>query len=100
MCHKAKERLSWKRQSRSQAIFGGAASKRRGYLKRKDGIMDRQSQHKELIAPLRAAMYDFDLEGVRAVLHGLCAPDVVFRLAYPFESIQGVDAYVDAVYAP
>ena len=62
--------------------------------------MDRQSQHKELIAPLRAAMYEFDLEGVRAALHGLCAPDVVFRLAYPFESIQGVDAYVDAVYAP
>lgn len=62
--------------------------------------MDRQSHHKELIAPLRAAMYDFDLEAVRAAFHAICAPDVVFRLAYPFESIQGVDAYVDAVYAP
>lgn len=62
--------------------------------------MDRHSHHKELIAPLRAAMYDFYLEGVRAALHAICAPDVVFRLAYPFESIQGVDAYVDAVYAP
>lgn len=62
--------------------------------------MDRHSHHKELIAPLRAAMYDFDLEAVRAALHAVCAPDVVFRLAYPFETIVGVDAYVDAVYAP
>ena len=62
--------------------------------------MDRHSHHKELITPLRAAMYDFDLEGVRATFHAICAPHVVFRLAYPFESIQGVDAYVDAVYAP
>lgn len=62
--------------------------------------MDRHTHHKELIAPLRAAMYDFDLERVRAVLHAVCAPDVVFRLTYPFETIVGVDAYVGAVYAP
>lgn len=45
-------------------------------------------------------MYDFDLEAVRAVLHEICAPDVVFRLAFPFETIVGVDAYFDAVYGP
>ncbi|MBD3664251.1 ester cyclase [Sulfitobacter sp. TSTF-M16] len=45
-------------------------------------------------------MYDFDLDRVRLVLRELCADDVVFRLAYPFETISGVEAYVDAVYAP
>ena len=62
--------------------------------------MDRHSHHKELIAPLRAAMYDFDLDAMRAVLHAVCDTDVVFRLAFPFETIRGVDAYVDKVYAP
>jgi predicted ester cyclase len=62
--------------------------------------MDRHTEHKELIAPLRAAMYDFDLSALRARLHEICAEDVVFRLCYPFESIEGVDAYIDRVYAP
>jgi predicted ester cyclase len=62
--------------------------------------MDWHSQHKDLIAPLRAAMYDFDLESVLAVLKAVCAPDAVFRLAFPFETIVGVDAYVERVYAP
>ncbi|WP_227267493.1 ester cyclase [Roseobacter weihaiensis] len=61
--------------------------------------MDRHSTHKDLIAPLRVAMYDFELQAVRALLHEICAPDVVFRLAFPFETIQGVDAYVDRAYA-
>ena len=63
-------------------------------------MVDRQTRHKELIAPLRAAMHDFDEAGVRAALHEVCAPDVVFRLAFPFESTVGVDAYYDKVYAP
>ncbi len=62
--------------------------------------MDPHSRHKDLVAPLRVAMYDFDTEAVRAALHSLCAPDVVFRLAFPFESTVGVEAYVDKVYAP
>lgn len=62
--------------------------------------MDRHTHHKDLIAPLRAAMYNFDLDGVRAALHTVCAPDVLFRLAFPFEDTVGVDAYVDKVYAP
>ena len=45
-------------------------------------------------------MYDFDLDAVRDVLNDICAPDVVFRLAYPFESTSGVDAYLDKSYAP
>ncbi|MEL6450170.1 MAG: ester cyclase [Pseudomonadota bacterium] len=63
-------------------------------------MTDTHSANKALIAPLRAAMYDFDLAALRQVLHDICASDVVFRLAFPFESIVGVDAYVDAVYAP
>jgi predicted ester cyclase len=62
--------------------------------------MDKHTHFKELIAPLRAVMYDFDADGVRAALHAVCAPDVVFRLSYPFETIVGVDAYFDTVYAP
>lgn len=49
---------------------------------------------------MRAAMYDFDIETLRTVLKDLCVPDVVFRLAHPFETIEGVDAYLDRVYAP
>ncbi len=63
-------------------------------------MSDRPTSHKELIAPLRAALYDFDEQKVRAVLHEVCAADVVFNLAFPFETTVGVDAYVDKVYAP
>ena len=62
--------------------------------------MDVHTRHKEIIAPLRAVMYDFDLEAVRAELKALCTPDVVFRLSFPFETIVGVDAYLEKVYAP
>lgn len=63
-------------------------------------MSDSHSKHKALIAPLRAAMYDFDLPTIRRILHDLCAPDVVFHLAFPFETTQGVDAYLDKVYDP
>ncbi|MEM8655108.1 MAG: ester cyclase [Pseudomonadota bacterium] len=63
-------------------------------------MTDRHTQHKALIAPLRAALYDYDEAELRHVLHDLCAPDAVFRLAFPFESSVGVDAFVDAVFIP
>ncbi|WP_415402082.1 ester cyclase [Tateyamaria sp. SN3-11] len=63
-------------------------------------MSDPHNTHKALIAPLRAAMYDFDLPTIRRTLHDLCAPDVVFHLAFPFETTQGVDAYLDKVYDP
>jgi predicted ester cyclase len=62
--------------------------------------MDVHTQDKDSFAKVRAAMYDFDLETVRAALEAVCAPDVVFRLSFPFETIEGIDAYLDAVYAP
>ena len=63
-------------------------------------MTDRHSDHKARLAPVRAAMYDFNLVQVRAALTDLCAGDVVFNLAFPFETVRGVDAYVDAAYAP
>lgn len=56
--------------------------------------------HKARLAPLRHALYDFDMEAVRTALHEICVPDVVFRLSFPFESIVGVDAYLAQVFAP
>ncbi|MCG7625204.1 ester cyclase [Epibacterium sp. Ofav1-8] len=61
--------------------------------------MDVHTQNKALIAPLRAAMYDFDAAGVRAALASVCAPDVLFRFCHPFGDLTGVDAFYDAVYA-
>ncbi|MFY1709700.1 ester cyclase [Tritonibacter scottomollicae] len=61
--------------------------------------MDVHTQNKALIAPLRAAMYDFDEAGVRAALGSLCAPDAVFRFCHPFGDLAGVEAFYDAVYA-
>ncbi|VCU61533.1 FIG01073484: hypothetical protein [Tritonibacter mobilis] len=61
--------------------------------------MDVHTQNKALIAPLRAAMYDFDAAGVRAALGSVCAPDVLFRFCHPFGDLTGVDAFYDAVYA-
>lgn len=63
-------------------------------------MTDRHTAHKASLAPLRAALYDFDLDAVRRALHGACAPDVAFRLAFPFETIKGVDAYLEAVHEP
>ncbi|WP_300036168.1 ester cyclase [uncultured Roseobacter sp.] len=61
---------------------------------------DRHTRNKELIAPLRAALYDFEPDVLRRVLHDICAPDAVFHLAFPFETIRGVDAYVEGAYMP
>ena len=63
-------------------------------------MSDVHTDHKALLAPLRAAMYDFDLPEVRATLEAVCADDVVFHLAFPFETITGVEPYVGAIYAP
>ncbi|MEM6759703.1 MAG: ester cyclase [Pseudomonadota bacterium] len=63
-------------------------------------MTDRHTQNKAALSQIRAAMYDFDQGMVRAAFDAACAPDAVFRLAFPFETIHGVDAYLDAVYAP
>ncbi|MEO0380639.1 MAG: ester cyclase, partial [Pseudomonadota bacterium] len=63
-------------------------------------MTDIHTQNKARLAPVRAAMYDFDAGAVRAALNKVCAADVVFQLAFPFETTVGVDAYVDKAFAP
>ncbi|MEL6680889.1 MAG: polyketide cyclase, partial [Pseudomonadota bacterium] len=41
------------------------------------------------LAPLRAALYDYDGAAVEVALTGLCAPDAAVRLAHPFEDLDG-----------
>ena len=60
--------------------------------------MDTHTANKALIAPLRAAMYDFSETGVRAALAGI-APDAVFRHCHPFGEIAGGAAFYDRAYA-
>lgn len=60
--------------------------------------MDRHTAHKAMIAPLRAAMYDFDEPGVRAALASVAAPDAVFRLCHPFGDSTGPEAFFDTAY--
>ncbi len=62
--------------------------------------MDRHTQHKALVAPLRAAMYDFSEAAVRAALTKLLASDAVIRLADPLGEMAGPDTFYDAIYAP
>jgi len=61
--------------------------------------MDKHSRHKELIAPLRRAMYDFEESKVRRALGQLCAQNSVFRLGHPFAETVGVDVFFKACFA-
>jgi len=61
--------------------------------------MDTHTANKALIAPLRAAMYDFSATGVRAALADI-APDAVFRHCHPFGDITGGADFYDRAYAP
>ncbi|WP_298839033.1 ester cyclase [uncultured Roseobacter sp.] len=63
-------------------------------------MTDRHSTHKDLIAPVRAAMYDFNPDSLRTALNKACAQDVVFRLAFPFENLAGVEAWMSSAVLP
>ncbi len=62
--------------------------------------MDRHSEHKALIAPLRDAMRDFEAAPVRAALDAVLAPGARVRLCHPFGDLGGPAAFFDAAYAP
>ena len=47
-----------------------------------------------MIKALRAALYDYDPATVRAALIA-AAPNAVFHLAFPFETMEGPEAYFD-----
>ena len=61
---------------------------------------DRHSRHKAALQPLRAAMYDFEEEGVRHDLDALLAEGAVVRLAHPFGEMEGADAFWEGALAP
>lgn len=63
-------------------------------------MTDRHTKHKAALRYIRDAMYNFDMDMLRTALKALCAKDVMFNLAFPFETTRGVDAYLDKVYAP
>ncbi|MCG7573773.1 ester cyclase [Phaeobacter sp. CNT1-3] len=60
--------------------------------------MDRHSQNKALIAPFRAAAYDFSASAVQTALRDLAAPDAMFRLCHPLGDLQGPDGFYAGAY--
>ena len=62
--------------------------------------MDRHTANKTLIAPLRAAMYDFTEAGVRSALDAALAPEAVCRFAHPFGEMNGPQVLYDKAYGP
>ncbi|CUJ95738.1 putative ester cyclase [Ruegeria denitrificans] len=59
---------------------------------------DPHSRHKALIAPLRAAMYDFSEARVRKALAGATTQDTVFHLCHPFGDSVGSEAVYDCAF--
>ncbi|HBS36388.1 MAG TPA: polyketide cyclase, partial [Parvularcula sp.] len=55
---------------------------------------------KQVIAPFRSALYDFDPDDLRRALESVFAPDAVVRLAYPFETLEGPQSLVDKALSP
>ena len=51
--------------------------------------MDQHNQNKALIAPLRAALYDFEPAHLKSVMAEVFAPDAAVHLAHPFETLSG-----------
>ena len=57
--------------------------------------MEGHADNRARLDGLRAAQYDWDEPGLRAVLDGISAPDAVFRLAHPFGDMTGPSAFHD-----
>ena len=63
-------------------------------------MIDVHTANKALVAPLRAAMYDFTETGVRGALDAVVAPDAICHFAHPLGEMQGPDALYTTAYAP
>ena len=61
-------------------------------------MTDRHTHHKELVAPLRAAMVDFSEAGVRGAIERVLAPGALVRLCHPFGDMDAGSFY-DRAYA-
>lgn len=62
--------------------------------------MNAPTRHKTLIAPLRAALYDYDAGDLRTALAGLMAADAPVRFSEPIGEGMGSDFFADHVIAP
>ena len=65
----------------------------------RDFAVDTHTTNKALIAPLRAAMYDFNETGVRTVLDRIIDPDAVIHMPYPLGDMTGPTELYDKAYA-
>ena len=63
-------------------------------------MTDTHTSNKAALAPLRAAMSEFDEAKVRAALDAVIAPDAVIHMPHPFGDFTGPQAFYDACYAP
>ncbi|WP_068115924.1 ester cyclase [Tropicimonas marinistellae] len=63
-------------------------------------MSDVHTANKAVLAPLRAAMYDFGEAGVRAALDTVLAPDALVHMCHPFGDVTGPEALYDTCYAP
>lgn len=61
---------------------------------------DTPTRNKALIAPLRAAMFDFTEVGVKAELTAIMAADAVVHLGHPFGDLEGPAEFYAKAYAP
>ncbi len=50
-------------------------------------MSDQFAAARDLLSPVRAAMYDWDASGIRSAFADAAAPDAVFQLAFPFETL-------------
>ena len=68
-----------------------------------DGValdMDVHTRNKDIIAPLRKAMEDFEPGIVRKTLADIIATDAVIHMPHPFGDLVGPNDFFDACYAP
>jgi len=62
--------------------------------------IDIHSQHKEILKPLREAMYDFNADGVKAGLGNVMQKNVQAHMPWPLGDLEGPDAFYENCYAP
>lgn len=60
--------------------------------------MDRHNHNKALLAPLRAALYDFEPKSVQVEMEKLISTDAVVHLFHPFGDVSGPSAFYEAAF--
>lgn len=61
-------------------------------------MSDPHTRNKTALAPLRAAMVDFDEAGVRTALGALISPSAVVHMPHPLGDMKGADALYETRY--